>query len=246
MDEQRVMRLNLRQKLIIILLALALLGGQVVGYEVSLYQLAVAVVLTVLLDSTANQAFRKKFRISENAIITGLIIGLVLAPGVQMEAVVLASVAAVGATLIITQKNRNIFNPAGFGLVAAAVFFKAPLGWWGAAAMPSLVYAGVPIAIVLFGGYIAYRARKLHQALAYVLAYGALSMFFPLSVNWFFAFIMISDPMTSPAKRNGGVLFGAIVAVAAFAASFGLPMYSEIAALMLANALVPTINKYVK
>ena len=251
------MRLTLKQTLIGVLIVLAVTGVQAFDHWAALYQFGVAVVLTLLLDLAARYALTRKLTVSESALITGMIIGLVIAPGTPMQAVVLAAIGAVASKLLIVRGRRHVFNPAGFGLAASVLFLNAHFAWWGAAYAHKFIYFGIPVATVLLCGYAAYRAFRLQQAFSYVLTYAGLSavyaaavganvLLYALNVNWFFALVMVIEPITSPAGRKSRMVFGMLAAVMAFAFTFWSPAHAEIFALMVANALVPAMNKHLR
>jgi enediyne biosynthesis protein E5 len=124
-----------------------------------------------------------------------------------------------------------VFNPAAFGLVATFYPFATGQSWWGA--LPDMS----PYAIILLLGagiFMAYRVAKIPVVLSFLGVYYLLFTVMSfigdpafvstlyrapdLHAALYFAFFMVSDPPTSPPKTRDQVIFGAIVAVACFAA----------------------------
>jgi Na+-translocating ferredoxin:NAD+ oxidoreductase RnfD subunit len=62
--------------------------------------------------------------------------------------------------------------------------------------------------------------------------------------NFFFIFIMLIEPKTTPIRRMGKALFGAGVAAGVFLLiAMGIPMRAELYSLLAFNLMVPLLNK---
>jgi Na+-translocating ferredoxin:NAD+ oxidoreductase RnfD subunit len=123
-----------------------------------------------------------------------------------------------------------VFNPAALAMVASYYIFHAGQSWWGA-----LVDVFPPAKLLLIAGgiYIAGRVNKIPLVLAFLGCYFALFTITafardPLSVAeifrtpdfeaaLYFAFIILTDPPTSPPKYRDQCIFAGIVAVVSFA-----------------------------
>jgi Na+-translocating ferredoxin:NAD+ oxidoreductase RnfD subunit len=228
---------------IALLLALAIAGA----YQAGAFPLALvaAVATCVLVEFAISKLKKHGYRIPLAAIITGLIIGSVAPLSVPVAVVVLAALVAEFTKFFVKAKARNIFNPAAMGLLVALIAFGAGDEWW---ASPSFHVYGllVPLAAVLLIS--AYEARRLHLALtvAVVLAIGAaalsgfafsagglLASF--LSANYYFAFLMATDPKTSPSRISGQVAYGIGIAVIALVFIWARLSYPMLVALVLGN-----------
>jgi Na+-translocating ferredoxin:NAD+ oxidoreductase RnfD subunit len=128
--------------------------------------------------------------------------------------------------------------------------FDAGHNWWGA--LPDLGWAGALI-IAAAGWYTAARIKRLPVVLVFLGVFGTLAtgvaFFAPPSelaglfrspdvhAALFFAFFMLDDPPTSPAKLGDQLLFGIIVATSSFVFfyEFGW-LYYTLAGLLVGNA----------
>jgi len=190
----------------------------------------VATLAAVVLDLILHLVLREKFVIPTSALLTGLIIGMVLAPQEPNWAVVMTAGIAIGAKHLLRTTKAHVFNPAALALAVAPPLFGSGESWWGAT-------AGLPAVAILpllgIGYLVAERANKLPQVLTFLGVYFAFltgmayfshadairiaSMYRDPFLNsvLFLAFFMLTDPPTSPAKLWDQITFGAGVAMLA-------------------------------
>jgi Na+-translocating ferredoxin:NAD+ oxidoreductase RnfD subunit len=236
-DERRKTRLERLQKfartpkgyLLGVLLGLLAITVPHQGLD-ALRVTGVAALACVILDFMLHLGLRQKFTIPTSALLTGLIIGMVLAPQEPDGIVVMTAIIAIGAKHLVRTTKAHIFNPAAVALALAPLLFGAGESWWGAT-------AGLPVVAILpliaVGYLVADRANKVPQVLTFLGVYFALLTvltFFTdtetiriaamyrdpfLNSVLFLAFFMLTDPPTSPAKLWDQVGFGAGVAVLA-------------------------------
>lgn len=173
---------------------------------------------------------KKVWEFPSGAVLTALIIGMVLRAQEPWHVLTLTSIAAVLSKYAFRSHAANVFNPAALAMVASYYVFHTGQSWWGA-----LVDA-VPLAKVLLiagGIFIADRVNKMPLVLSFLGLYFALFTIAafvrnPLFVAeifrtpdfeavLYFAFIILTDPPTSPTKYRDQVIFACIVAVASFA-----------------------------
>lgn len=235
--------------LLILLTALTVLAALATGPSQVVPPIMNAVGAAALADIIIQRLERRVWIFPTAGILTGLIVALVLSP---YESLVIAPATAI---LAITSKHlfrarlANIFNPAAFALVVAAVLFDAGHSWWGA--LPDWNWAGA--AVLLAGGwYTANRINKLPLVLVFLGTFYGLftaasfiggpdvaSVFRSpdLQAALFFAFFMLDDPPTCPVKYRDQVVFGALVAAVSFGAYeyFGW-LYYLLAGLLVGNA----------
>ena len=188
----------------------------------------------------------KKISFSESSVISGLIIGFVLAGDCAWWVLALASLFAISSKYLIRVDKRHLFNPAGLGIFLAMLSLGANSEWLGTYLWYILIPAGL---------YLAYKIRKLSLVTGYALAtfilFGAQalaqgsSLFNILgTLSYFFIFIMLIEPKTTPFKTKGQIVFGAAVAALIFILSnAGVRFDIELGSLLLLNILVPFINK---
>lgn len=189
--------------------------------------IAFSAVLILSVCWITNRAFARVFDVpanAESAYITALILALVLDPVPPVDArgvgvLVLASVWAMSSKFIFAIGRKHLFNPAAFGVVLPAFLLDQPATWWVGGNLQLLP-------VVLFGGLLI--VRKLQRFdlvatfilvdLATVLATTApsqyataLSQTLLSSPLFFFAFVMLTEPLTAPAARWPRLAFGALV-----------------------------------
>lgn len=186
------------------------------------------------------------FQVTESALITGLIIGYVLSSQEPWWKLVFASTAAILSKHLIRFRGKHIFNPAGFGVFFYLVLLGASTQWRGT----YLWYVIAP-----FGVYFTYKIKKLEVISGYavisLLLFGtqAISHKVPLLsifgyFSYFYIFVMVIEPKTTPAKPIGKYLFGAGTAGLIFILTeAGARMDVELASLLIMNAIVPFLNR---
>jgi Na+-translocating ferredoxin:NAD+ oxidoreductase RnfD subunit len=188
----------------------------------------------------------KKVTFALSAVITGLILGFVLAGDTSLWKLVFASVVAIASKFVLRYKGKHIFNPAAFGVLFAVLVLGVSTQWRGTYLWQVLVPVGL---------YLAHRARR-GEVLA---GYGAVSLVLfgvqallqgaPLAgifgyLSYFFIFIMLIEPKTTPHKPIGKAVFGAGVAALIFILTqMGIRFDAEITALLVLNGFVSFLNR---
>jgi Na+-translocating ferredoxin:NAD+ oxidoreductase RnfD subunit len=205
----------------------------------------IAVISSIAAESIILYVKSKVVRLTESSIITGLIVGFVVASDAGWWKIALASLAAIISKHVIRYKGKHIFNPAGFGiflLLIAGVTSQ----WKGT----YLWYILLP-----FGAYFSYKIRKLELLCGYaVVALGlfgaqALAQKIPLwdifgYLSFFYIFVMIVEPRTTPVKPAAKYLFGAGVAALIFILTeSGARFDVELLSLLAMNLTVPFMNR---
>jgi len=160
---------------------------------------------------------------SESVCATGLILALIISPAQPFDHLAffgLAALLAMASKYIIAIHKKHIFNPAALAVALTAVILGQFANWW----VGNLYMTP----FVLVGGLL--MARKIRRldlvASFFVVATGAILTFNflrgwnPSSVLQqvlfyspilFFAFVMLTEPMTTPPTRNLRILYGALV-----------------------------------
>ncbi|QPC92934.1 RnfABCDGE type electron transport complex subunit D [Mesorhizobium sp. INR15] len=174
-----------------------------------------------------NKVFARIFAVpanSESVYITALILALILDPVAATDingiaAVAFASVWAISSKFILAIGRKHLFNPAALGVALSALLLDQPATWWVGGNLPLLP-------LVLIGGILI--VRKLRRldlvstfvavALATILATTdpsqyrtALAETLGSSPLLFFAFVMLTEPLTAPTMRWPRIAFAAIV-----------------------------------
>lgn len=207
-----------------ILLVLAVVGDLNTNALIGLKSTGIAIGTAVLIDFIFSLGYKKKMRLPDGAILTGLIIALVLNTGEQWYVPAAASAAAILSKHILKLKKKPIFNPAAFGLLTVLLIFSSGQSWWGSLSLlPSWF-----VLLVLIGGYmITNKVNKFPQVFAFIGTYCLIMLVMAyfgtgdvtdalrnpfINSALFLAFFMVTDPPTSPAKYKDQVLFGFIAA----------------------------------
>lgn len=159
----------------------------------------------------------------ESAYITALILTLILTPirsGQEVLPYLAAGVSAVAAKYILAIKRKHLFNPAACGAVLVGTLLNKGASWW--VGNPGIVV------FVLIGGLLI--VRKIQKtglvsgfiltALAVILASAgfrgndllltAKNLILDTPIL-FFAFVMLTEPQTTPPKKIWQIVYGGLV-----------------------------------
>lgn len=208
--------------------------------------ISVALISTLALETAILYLKNRTLQITESSIITGLIIGYVLAGDEAWWKIFLASLMAVFSKHLLRVKNKHIFNPAAFGILLTIILFGASTEWRGT----YLWYILLP-----FGSYLAYRIKKVELIIGYaiisLLLFGAQAIsqkvfFWNIFgyFSYFYIFVMVIEPKTTPVKTIGKYLFGAGTAALIFVLTgLGIKFDVELFSLLVMNATVPLLNR---
>lgn len=162
------------------------------------------------------------------AIVSGLIISLLSAPDHIIQGVVAATIAMASKNYIRTKKH--IFNPAAFGLFLSGLLFQTHISWWGVSFQHPSTQPGMLLLFVILllpGITSAFVMKRYPIILTFWAIYIFTTILFsflqqsPLNfetmnlnaILFFFSFVMLPEPMTTPYKRLPEILFGACVAL---------------------------------
>jgi len=241
--------LNLKSsktQLIIFLTALALTLAIREKDFTFLWAFAIAVLAATLIESLILYLTTKSFKITESSIITGMIIGYVLSSDEVWWKIVLTALLAISSKYLIVFKKRHIFNPAAWGIFLSTLLLGAATQWRGT----YLWYILAP-----FGIYFAHRLKKTEIIIGYGII--ALALFGTQAIlqrvslinifgyfSYFYIFIMVIEPMTTPLKSLAKYLFGAGTAALVFVfTEAGVRFDAELFSLLLMNIAVLMLNK---
>jgi Na+-translocating ferredoxin:NAD+ oxidoreductase RnfD subunit len=187
----------------------------------------------------------KEFVLTESSIITGLIIGFVLSGSEKWWLIALAALLAIASKHVIKFRAGHFFNPAAFGVLIVTFFLGASTEWKGA----YLWYIIIP-----FGVYISFKIKKLELIAAYFISslilFGSQAVIQHAPVfnifgylNYFFIFIMLIEPMTTPMTIPGKIIFGSGAGALIFILyAFGV-REAELLALVCFNLFTPLLNR---
>ncbi|WP_206886006.1 RnfABCDGE type electron transport complex subunit D [Alicyclobacillus mali (ex Roth et al. 2021)] len=203
--------------------ALGLIGAVGGGAPRGLLQMAMAMAAAVLCDLLLRRLRRQRLAAPDGAIITGAIVGMVLAADSPLWLAPAIAAVSICSKHVIRLRHRHVFNPAAVGLLLAAAA-GASESWWGDLAGLHPVYVVLLVALIYV---VLWRARKFASFFAYMAAFlaicfaagamqsalGADAFHNPiLNSTLFAAGFMASDPPTSPSRLFEQVAFGAAAA----------------------------------
>lgn len=210
-----------------VLLALAFVLGFFGLVPAEPTALAFSLVLVLAASEVAHRGFAAIFAVPSNresTLITALIIVLLMKPVTAADlpgvgGLVAAAVFAVASKYLIRLRGRHVFNPAAFGVMLVGLVLNQPAAWW-VTASPWML----PV-VVVGGALVVYKVRRIATVIAAIVAYVAVALVLaPQGSNYamlllglaqtsifFLSFAMLTEPLTAPAGRWRGVLFGLVV-----------------------------------
>ena len=172
---------------------------------------------------------------------------------------IMAAAVSIGAKYITRIKGKHIFNPSALGIVVA-VFFTGNAwispGQWGSGAV-------IMFGVCCFGFIVTTRVQKLDVSIAFLGTFAALLFarqiiylgwpmdHFIQSVSTgsllLFSFFMMTDPKTTPNHLVVRIIWSAaIAAIAFYLTAFKFRNGAPILVLVLAQPLVPLLDKFFK
>lgn len=171
-----------------------------------------------------NLLFAKIFSATTNVesfYITAFILVLIIAPvpltnTAGIGFLVFASAAAMASKYIFAISKKHFFNPAAFGVAASALLLGQTATWWVAGNLPLMPF-------VVVGGLLI--VRKIHRFDLFLSFSGVALITIFLTTNgfhsvndalfnsvfFFLAFVMLTEPVTTPPTRMLRIFYGAIV-----------------------------------
>jgi len=189
-----------------------------------------AVAAASLVDALILRIRKKVWEFPSGALLTAMIIAMVLRVEEPWYITAAISLIAVVSKYILRTRSANVFNPAALGVVATFYLFHTGQNWWGA--LPDVTLIAQPV-LIIAGIYITDRVNKMPLVLAFLGTYFLLFTITAFAGNprWvseiyrspdiqavlFFAFIILTDPPTSPPRYSDQLICGVIVAVASYA-----------------------------
>ncbi len=243
-------KLNVKQLTALLIALLAVYGGYRAGYLAVLPQVVSAAAAAVAVEALISRAVLRRWRLSDSALITGLIVATVAAPGTSWLAAALLAAAAIVSKFVLRLDRRPLFNPAALALLAGNVFFGVHLGWW-ADANHFLTIAAGALLLAVYAG-------RWRMVLTFVAVYSALIAFWAapagamsvasqlylyVSISTFFVFFMMTDPRTSPIMPADLPVYAIIAAVGSAVSAVVHPASLLIGGLLLADLATPWINR---
>ncbi len=234
--------------IILVLLAAVAAPGQ--GLRTLLPGLVTAMLAAGAVDALLLRWRKGAWEFPDGALLTALIVAMVLRAQEPWHVVTLTAVFAVLSKYAVRSRSANVFNPAALAIVASFYVFHTGQSWWGALTEVSIY---LQIVLIAAGIFITDRVNKMPLVLSFFGSYFLLFTVtsFVRDPRWvaeifrspdleaalFFAFIILTDPPTSPAKYPDQLVCGVIVAVV----SFTLFEWAGVVYYLLAGVLVGNV-----
>ncbi len=212
---------------LVVLIFLAFVFGFLGWMPYEPTSLAFSILLILLVSLVTNWTFSRIFEVptnTESVYITALIIALIVTPVtvsdyVGVGAIIFISIWAVASKYIFAIGRKHIFNPVAFAVVASALLLNAPATWWvggNIALLPFVLLGGLLIVrkIRRFDLILSFSVASLTTII--VTSYSG-SFIDPIvqtllhSSFFFLAFVMLTEPLTTPPTMKSRVIYGLIV-----------------------------------
>lgn len=184
-----------------------------------------AIIAAALLDAVILRVRKKAWEFPSGAVLTAMIVAMVLRAQEPWYVTSATSIIAILGKYMFRTRTANVFNPAALAIIASFYLFHTGQSWWGALTDVSPI---VKVVLIAAGVFIADRVNKMPLALAFLGAYFALFTVrafvgdaLPVAEIFrtpdaeaalYFAFIILTDPPTSPPKYPDQIVCGLIVA----------------------------------
>lgn len=189
-------------------------------------EITVSLALATLTSFFSNLILAKLFRTSvnaESALITGLLLFLIVSPGIDSASIIsilVANVVAQASKYLIAPIKRHIFNPAAFGAFVIFILGIGGATWW--------VANPVLLGLVLLGGILLTRKIRRFSLVLQFSFFALLSilyfnldsgvrlgnLFLEVFLSWplvFFATFMLTEPITTPPRAHLRTVYALLV-----------------------------------
>lgn len=189
----------------------------------------------------------------ESALITPLILSLIITPSLAISNLlflVAVSAISMGSKYILAINKKHIFNPAAVAVAATLLLGLGGASWW-------IGNTFMLFAVIFVGLLILRKIKRFLMAgsflIAVILSTGGFSVWagsdfllilqdmFLVSPLLFFAFVMLTEPQTSPTTRIWQIIYGAGVGLL-----YGSVYFTPEQALLIGNILAFLVNPRVK
>ncbi len=217
-------RLVLYYLIFLVVVAFFLSIFKVLSYDP--FSLALSVAFLLAVSAVTNRIFSNIFKVPanvESVYITALILALIITP-IQSYSdlwfLAWAAVLANASKYIVTIKGKHLFNPAAFAVALTYFAINQSASWWvGSSAMLAFVAIGGLLVVRKLGrfdmvlssllmGIATIWISDLFSGNDFISSTQKLILYSPLL---FFAFIILTEPLTTPPTRRLRIIYGALV-----------------------------------
>ncbi|HUY69872.1 MAG TPA: RnfABCDGE type electron transport complex subunit D, partial [Candidatus Tyrphobacter sp.] len=186
-----------------------------------------SLIIILIVSWITNKIFASVFKVPANAeslYITALILALIITPMQTLldlsalPTLLWASILAMASKYILAINRKHLFNPAALAVALTAFVLNQPASWWigNSLMMPLVLVGGLLLVrkIIRFDLVLSF----LGVSLAVILATGSGTSGIFSTLNqalfhspWlFFAFVMLTEPLTTPPTKSLRVAYGAL------------------------------------
>ncbi len=198
-----------------------------------------SLVFLITVSWLTNYIFSKVFAAPtnlESVYISALILSLIIVPAQNLSGLMFLFWAAVltqASKYILAIGKKHIFNPVGIAVLITGIVLNRSATWW---------IADIWILpIILIGGLlIAHKLRRIGMILAFLITAGLVAFnfrFIIISPLFFFAFIMLTEPLTAPTTKIMQLVYGVLVGIL-----FSLKMITPEMALVIGNVFAYLVS----
>jgi len=190
------------------------------------FALALTVAFLLAVSAVTNRVFSNIFKVPtnvESVYITGLILSLIITPVQSLNDLwflAWAAILANASKYIIAIKGKHLFNPAAFAVALTYFTINQSASWW--------VGSGAMLAFVILGGLLVVRKLGRFDMVFSFLIMSVATIFVSslftgadfialtqkqilYSPLLFFAFVILTEPLTTPPTRRLRIVYGALV-----------------------------------
>jgi Na+-translocating ferredoxin:NAD+ oxidoreductase RnfD subunit len=235
--------------LLIILAILIVMAAPGQGLRQVAAGLLPAALAAGIVDTLILRLRKKAWEFPSGALLTAMIVSMVLRAQEPWYVLTITSLIAVLSKYVFRSRAANVFNPAALAIVVSFYLFHTGQSWWGAL---TDLWPIAKLPLLGFGIYISARVNKMPLVLTFLGAYFLLFTVTAFAANplplveifrtpdieaaLYFAFIILTDPPTSPAKYPDQITYGLIVAIVSYAFfEFAGVVYYLLAGVLTAN-----------
>ena len=208
------------------LLLAAMILGQLGQLAYAPFEILLSTLILVIACWAANKGFATLLRVPtnyESSLITALILALIITPLRTTDGasfLLAASGLAMASKYLLTIRQKHLFNPAAIAVTLTALGPQQSASWWvGTAAM---------LPFVIVGGVLLIRKlRRTPMVLSFLGSAYVVDVLFTLfnrgnimaglkeltlsTALFFLAFVMLTEPLTSPTTRRKQIWYGLLV-----------------------------------
>lgn len=215
-------RLMLYLLLVLFFTAIILSTTKIIPYDP--LDIFISGIYLVIICNLSNYIFSKLFRAKtnfESATISALILTLIVGPSAflqNLQILTFMGGTAMASKYLLAIRKKHIFNPVAIAVFLSSIFLKTGASWW--------IGSIFTLPIIILGGILVLaKIKKFETVASFIAIYFLIVIFLSQRITfntflvpsvWFFAFVMLVEPLTSPTTRKGQILFGGFVALSLF------------------------------